>query len=320
MISSPLSVLVTGATGFVGSALCSALLDRGFNTRGTARALTEKLKDIELIETGPIDGQTSWSAALKGADVVIHLAARVHVLQEASNDPIAEFRCTNTLGTLTLAEQAASMGVKRFIFVSSAKVNGEATTLGRAFSALDTPEPKDPYGISKREAEDGLRQIARQSGMEIVTVRPPLIYGPGVRANFFSMMRWLDKGFPLPFGCVTHNRRSLVALDNLVDLLITCLDHPAAGNHTFMVSDGEDLSTADLLIRMGRAMGKPAKLIPVPPTALEISARLLGRTDLAQRLLGNLQVDMRHTRDILNWSPIISVDEGLRRTATGYTS
>jgi nucleoside-diphosphate-sugar epimerase len=247
----------------------------------------------------------------------MHIAARVHVMNERAGDPLAEFRRVNVDGTLNLARQAASAGANRFVFVSSIKVNGESTTETQPFTAADTPAPQDPYGISKMEAEQGLRQIAAETGMEVVIVRPPLVYGPGVKANFASMMRAVQRGLPLPLGSVTHNRRSFVALDNLVDLLITCIDHPAAANQTFLVSDGEDLSTTDLLRRLGQALNKPARLFPVPPSLLQLGANLLGKGDMAQRLLGNLQVDISHTRNTLNWTPPISVDEGLRRAAAG---
>ncbi|AOF87746.1 3-beta hydroxysteroid dehydrogenase/isomerase family protein [Hydrogenophaga sp. RAC07] len=249
--------------------------------------------------------------------MVLHLAARVHVMDDPSADPLTAFRQTNTAGTLHLARQAAAVGVRRFVFVSSIKVNGECTAAGQPFTATDAPAPQDPYGISKMEAEQGLRQIAAETGMEVVIIRPPLVYGPGVKANFASLMRAVQRGIPLPLASVTHNRRSFVALDNLVDVLITCVDHPAAANQTFLVSDGEDLSTTDLLRRLGHAMNKPARLFPVPPSLLQFGANLLGKGDMAQRLLGNLQVDIDHTRNTLNWTPPLSVDEGLRRAVAG---
>jgi len=266
---------------------------------------------------GHIDGATDWSRALNSCTAVTHLAARVHVMAERATNPLLEFRRVNVEGTLNLARQAAAAGVRRFLFVSSVKVNGEGTAESHPFNAADAPAPLDPYGISKMEAEQGLRQIANDTDMEVVIVRPPLIYGPGVKANFASLMHAVQRGIPLPLASVTHNRRSFVALDNLVDLLITCIDHPAAANQAFLVSDGEDLSTADLLHRLGEAMGKPARLFPVPPSLLQFSADLLGKGDMAQRLLGNLQVDISHTRNTLNWSPPISVDEGLRRAVAG---
>ena len=247
----------------------------------------------------------------------MHLAARVHVMAERASNPLVEFRRVNVDGTLNLGRQAAAAGVRRFVFVSSVKVNGESTAADHAFNAADIPAPQDPYAISKMEAEQGLRRIAAETGMEVVIVRPPLVYGPGVKANFAALMRAVQRGVPLPLASVTHNRRSFVALDNLVDLLITCIDHPAAANQTFLVSDGEDLSTTDLLRRLGQAMNKPARLIPVQPSLLQLGANLLGKGDMAQRLLGNLQVDISHTRQTLGWTPPVSVDEGLRRAVAG---
>lgn len=238
-------------------------------------------------------------------------------MQERADNPLAEFRRVNVDGTLNLGAQAAAAGVRRFVFVSSVKVNGEFTAPERAFSAADSPAPQDPYGISKMEAEKGLRRIAAETGMEVVIVRPPLVYGPSVKANFAALMRAVQRGVPLPLASVTRNRRSFVALDNLLDLLITCIDHPAAANQTFLVSDGEDLSTADLLYRLGQALGKPVRLFPAPPSLLQFGANLLGRGDAARRLLGNLQVDIGHTRNILHWNPPVSVDEGLRRAVKG---
>jgi len=261
--------------------------------------------------------QVNWEQVVAGQDVIIHSAARVHVMNDQSADPLVEFRKVNVDGTLNLAQQAAAAGVKRFIFISSIKVNGEGTLCGNPYTAFDTPAPQDPYGISKVEAEIGLRQIAEDTGMEVVIIRPVLVYGPGVKANFRSMMSWLNKGLPLPLGAV-HNKRSLVSLDNLVDLIVTCIDHPAAANQTFLVSDGEDLSTTELLRRMGKALGKPARLLPIPASLLEMGATLLGKKEVAQRLLGSLQVDIEHTCDTLSWKPKVTVDEALAKTARHF--
>ncbi len=310
------SVFVTGGSGFVGSALVGALRLKG-------NPLTLALR-AGAAETGlPVfrfEGLTSdqdWSTGLTGQDVVVHSAARVHVMNDTSIDPLAEFRKVNVEGTLNLSRQAAAAGVKRFIFISSIKVNGEGTTLGKPYTAFDAPAPQDPYGVSKLEAEQGLRQIADETGMEVVIIRPVLVYGPGVKANFRSMMNWVNKGVPLPLGAI-HNRRSLVSLDNLVDLITTCIDHPAAANQTFLVSDGEDLSTSQMLRRMAAALDRPARLLPAPQRWLCAAAGLLGKAAVAQRLCGSLQVDIRHTCETLDWQPPVSVDEGFRRTAHAF--
>jgi nucleoside-diphosphate-sugar epimerase len=314
-----MTVLITGASGFVGRALCHQAMRRGLGVHAAGRHAAQAPEGARAFSTESIDAETSWAPALVGAQTVVHLAARVHVMDDRSADPLAAFRQTNTAGTLHLARQAAAAGVRRFVFVSSVKVNGEGTAAGHPFTVANADAPQDPYGISKMEAEEGLRQIAAETGMEVVIVRPPLIYGPGVKANFASLMRAVQRGLPLPLASATRNRRSFVALDNLVDLLITCIDHPAAANQTFLVSDGEDLSTADLLRRLGQAMDKPARLFPVPLSLLQLGANLLDKGDMAQRLLGNLQVDISHTRNTLNWTPPISVDEGLRRAVAGLT-
>lgn len=266
------------------------------------------------IPVGDIGKTTDWQLALQNIEVVVHLAARVHIMNDDAVDPLLEFRRVNVDGTLNLARQAAAAGVKRFIFISSIKVNGEATPPGKPYSADAMPAPIDPYGISKREAEDGLRQLAVQTGIEVVIIRPPLVYGPGVKANFLEMMKWLHKGIPLPLGAI-HNRRSLVALDNLVDLIVTCVEHPAAAHQTYLVADGEDLSTTDLLRRMGVALGKPAKLLPVPAWLLTAGAKMIGKSALSQRLCGSLQVDISKNRELLGWVPPIKVDDALRLTA-----
>lgn len=312
-----MTVLVTGSSGFVGRALCREMAAKGLPVRGAQRQPGHAPADWDTVTVAPLSGQTDWTQALAGCSAVIHTAARVHVMSETAEDPMTEFRRTNVEGTLQLARQAAAAGVRRFVYVSSIKVNGEATAANHPFSAHDAPAPLDPYGTSKLEAEQGLHRIATETGLEVVTVRPPLVYGPGVKANFASLLRVLRRGVPLPLGRVTDNRRSLVALDNLVDLLITCTHHPAAANQTFLVSDGEDLSTTALLRRMGQALGQPARLLPVPPAWLALGAKVLGKADVAQRLLSDLQVDITHTRETLGWTPPIGVDEGLRRAAAG---
>ncbi len=308
-------ILLTGVTGFVGSALANTVYKRGFSVRGAIRIKLNTLPGfIEQSDIGNISSETNWRSTLDEVDVVIHLAARVHVMQETSNNPLAEFRHINTEATLSLARQAAESGVKRFIYLSSIKVNGEETMPGSPFTEEDTFIPVEPYALSKYEAEQGLLKIASDSEMEIVIIRPPLVYGPGVKANFLSMMKWLYKGMPLPFGSI-HNKRSLVALDNLVDLIVTCVNHPAAANQVFLVSDGEDLSTTELLNRVAVALGKKTWLLPVNQKVLEFCLMLIAKKDLAQRLCGSFQVDISKTRKLLNWTPPVSVDEELRKTS-----
>ena len=306
------NVLVTGASGFVGSHLLKRFAYRKEGeATGTVRAASSAIK-ADMVAVGDIDQHTDWSAALKNPQVVIHTAARAHIMNDQATEPLAAFREVNVAGTLNLARQAAAAGVRRFVFISSIKVNGEQTAPGRPFTCDDTPAPEDPYGISKLEAEQGLQQIALETGMEVVIIRPPLVYGPGVKGNFASMIKLVEKGLPLPFGAI-DNRRSLVGLDNLVDLIITCIDHPNAANQVFLVSDGEDLSTSGLLRRVAKAMGKPSRLIPVPAVLLQLGATVLGKKAVGQRVLGSLQVDISSTRERLDWTPPVSVDEGLRR-------
>lgn len=310
-------VLVTGASGFVGGRLLERLAAENRAAVAAVRRRIGPPGDVPAVVIDDIDRHTDWSAALGGCEVVVHTAARVHMMRDAAPDPLAAFRRVNVEGTLNLARQAASAGVRRFVFVSSIKVNGEATLPGRPFRANDPPAPADPYGVSKLEAEQGLFVLARDSGMEVVVVRPVLVYGPGVGANFLSMMRWLRRGLPLPLGAL-GNRRSLLALDNLVDLLVHCLDHPAAAGAVFLASDGEDLSTPDLLRRLGVALGRPARLLPAPPAFLQAGATLLGRRALAQRLCGSLQVDSTATRERLDWTPPLSVNAALELTAAAF--
>lgn len=310
-------VLVTGGQGLVGRTLAARLLAEGLTVRvSTRQRPTSTSLRLEYVQTTDLSSTTDWSPALQMIDTVVHCAARVHVMHDTEADPLTAFRAVNVDGTLNLARLAEVAGVKRFVFISSVKVNGESTEPGRTFTEADAPNPQDAYGQSKHEAEQGLRQIAEDTGMEVVIIRPPLVYGPGVKANFAALMRAVQRGWPLPLGAV-HNRRSLVALGNLVDFVIACLDHPAAANQTFLVSDGEDLSTTELLRRMGLALGRPARLVPVPVSLLAVGAALLGRRSMAQRLCGSLQVDISKARTLLGWKPPISVDEGLHRTAQG---
>ena len=297
----------------MGKPLAARLLAVGLSVRvSTREKFTSTASRFEYVQTTDLSSTTDWLPALQEISAVVHCAARVHVMQETEGDPLSAFRAVNVDGALNLARQAAIAGVKRFVFISSVKVNGEATQPGRAFTEVDAPDPQDAYGVSKHEAELGLRQIASDTGMEVVIIRPPLVYGRGVKANFAALMRAVQRGWPLPLGAV-HNQRSLVALDNLVDFIITCITHPQAANQTFLVSDGQDLSTTGLVRGMAQAAGVPARLLPVPVWALQAGATLLGKGDAVQRLCGNLQVDISEARNLLGWVPPVSVEEGLRR-------
>jgi nucleoside-diphosphate-sugar epimerase len=313
---SALKVLVTGASGFVGEAVvCRLLVDKRFSpiaaTRGASRL--RGLCPIVHFDLSQHDG----IPVLDDVEVVIHAAARVHVMNETAVDALAEFRKINVEGTLKLARRAAGAGVKRFIFISSIKVNGESTVAGKPFSADDAPSPMDPYGVSKYEAEEELKQLSRHTGMEVVIIRPPLVYGPGVKANFLTMLNWLDKGIPLPLGAI-RNQRSLVSIGNLVSLVVKCIEHPAAANQIFLVSDGVDLSTTQLLRHLSEALGKPARLVPIPEGLLQLAAATLGKKAVAQRICGSLQVDINKNRELLGWVPPINMEQAMRETAVHY--
>jgi len=310
-----LQVLVTGGSGFVGRNLLTGLVKTGKNVACAARRKVDLSCPVHVVHS--LDGKTQWRKVLEGYDAVIHLAARVHVMRESVADPLAAFREVNVEGTLNLARQAARAGVGRFVFLSSVKVCGEETDPGHPFTEDMAHKPDDPYALSKYEAEQGLLALAAETGMEVVIIRPPLVYGPGVKANFLSLLRVLDKGLPLPLGALA-NRRSLVYLENLVDFIILCLEHPAAANEVFLVSDGEDMSTSELLRRMARALGRPARLIPVPQGLLAAGLAMVGKGEIARRLCGSLQVDIGKARQVLSWQPPYSVDYGLRQTARWF--
>lgn len=310
-------VLITGSTGFIGSALVDRIRGRQFKQ---VVALTREPATVFPCDVLVMYASKKIDASklvLQGIDSIVHCAARVHIMNDTSSDPLADFRDVNVKFTLDLARRAAASGVRRFVFISSVKVNGEETLPSTAFKSDDAPAPLDPYGQSKLEAEEGLRHIAFESGIEVVIIRPVLVYGPGVKANFLNMMQLLNKGVPLPLGAI-FNKRSLVSLSNLIDLIITCIDHPDAANQTFMVSDGEDVSTTELLQRMAKALNRPARLIPVPTAVLKAGALLLGRRDVARRLTSSLQVNIDKTRSLLGWSPIESLDEGLLKVARSF--
>lgn len=306
--------LVTGANGFVGTALCERLIAQGIETRAALRTRHVSNKSLlQRFEVGDIHAGTDWTVALEGVTHIVHLAARVHVMNEQARDPLKEFRAVNTAGTLNLAQQAVAAGVRRLVYISTIKVNGERTS-GRPFHADDEAMPEDAYAQSKQEAELVLKEIGKHSGLEIVIVRPPLVYGPGVKGNFLSMLRVLRQGWPLPLaGC--DNRRSLVGLSNLVSLLEKCMTHPAAAGEVFLASDGEDLSTPDLLQRLSLALGRKARLFTIPPTLLRVAATVSGHAGIYERLCGSLQIEMSKGLKLLDWRPPITVDEELRRTA-----
>lgn len=317
-----MNCLVTGANGFVGHAILKKLTEiEGYKSSGAVRmvALNQATSRPKIFNIGNLEEGGDWSEALNGQQVVIHTAARTHIMDDAVVDPLMEYRKVNVEGTLHLAKQAASAGVRRFIFLSSIKVNGESTVTGSSFKYTDRAMPEDPYGVSKAEAEDGLWQISKETGMEIVIIRPPLVYGPGVKANFASMMRLASKNFPLPLGAVC-NRRSMVALDNLISLIVTCIDHPQAANQLFLVSDDRDVSTTELLRMMTHAFGKKARLIPIPMSWIQSGATLLGKKAVADRLCGSLQVDITHTKETLGWRPPVTIEQQLAKIAASMSS
>lgn len=311
-------VLLTGATGFVGSVLLATLQKSSdYQTISVVRYIDITGSRTDSVAVGNIDGTTDYSETISNVDVVIHAAARSHIMCDEGGDPLAEYRKVNVDGTLNLARQAVSAGVKRFIYISSIKVNGESTTKLKAFSEADAVAPKDPYGISKHEAEEGLRLLAGETGLEVVIIRPPLVYGPGVKANFLSLLKLSATKLPLPFGAV-NNRRSMLYVRNLVDFIINCIDHPRAANETFLVSDGDDVSLRSLLTGIRFAMGLSPRLVPAPVWLLKLAGVLTGKWSFADRLVGDLQVDSTKARTLLGWVPPYTIEKGIAATVADY--
>lgn len=311
-------ILVTGATGFVGGALCGALIKRGCSVRVALRD-PEKFANTacEMVRVPTIEAGTDWTEGLRGMATVMHLAARVPGIQDDITNPLEEFRKVNVVGTEHLARSAAASGVKRFVYVSTIKVHGEVTPGEEKLTEASAASSQDPYGVSKLEAEQALHRVAAETGLEIVIVRPPLVYGAGVKGNFAQMIKVLARGIPLPLASV-HNLRSLVYVENLVDVLILCARHPKAAGQTYLVSDGEAISTPDLLRQLGAALGYPARLFPCPPALLKLAGRLTGKSEQVERLLGSLQVDTGKIRRELGWTPPHTLQQGLQATSEWY--
>jgi len=308
-------VLITGADGFVGSALCRALEAAGFAVRRAVRRSPGARPPLTY-PIGEVNGDTDWSAALDGAGCVVHLAARTHVLRETALDPLEDYRRINVAGTRALARQAAAAGARRLVFVSSVKVNGERT-LDRPYTEDDAPRPEDAYGVSKWEAERELGRVAAETGLETVVLRPPLVYGPGVKGNFLRLLAWTARGVPLPFASV-DNRRSLIYVENLADAIRAAIAAPQAAGRAYLVSDGEDVSTPGLVRALAQALRVKARLFACPPAALSAAAALLGKRAEAARLTGSLQIDAARIRRELAWRPPHALAQGLAETARWY--
>lgn len=306
-----MKVLLTGSTGFIGRHLCFKIFQDKNKFVTAIYRNNQPLKADNTVQILSIDARTEWADVLRDQEVVIHAAARTHIMNDESFDTLSEYRRVNVDGTLNLARQAADTGVKRFIYISSIKVNGESTQPSKPFRFDNPPSPQDTYGVSKAEAETGLRKIGAETGMEIVIIRPPLVYGKGVKGNFASLVKLALKRVPLPLGGI-NNKRSMVSVQNLVDLIFTCIDHPNAANQIFLVSDDKDVSTSDLLRCLGVAANKPARLINFPAGVMRFIAKLFFEGSAVNRLIDSLQVDITHTKNTLNWSPTLTLEEGLK--------
>ena len=305
-----MKVLVTGANGFIGNALCTYLSEFGHEVVPVIRCWPGRLSEAKVILC---NDEAMWGLALNGCDCVVHLAGRAHLMRESDPDPLGAFRAANLEPTMKLAVRAVEAGVKRFIFISSIKVNGEETMLGGVFKPDDSPRPSEPYSVSKHETEKALLSFALKTQLEVIIIRPPLVYGPSAKGNFATLLKCINQGIPLPLSAITNNRRSLVSLYNLMDLIVCCMVHPNATNQIFLASDGEDLSTHDLLLKVSKALGVVPRLFYVPPLALRASAMIFNKLDLYQRLCGSLQVDISKNQMLLDWNPPISLDDGIRR-------
>jgi nucleoside-diphosphate-sugar epimerase len=313
-----MNALVTGATGFVGRFLCTRLLSSGWQVRGTllvSESPSVLISGVEPVVVEPLGSDTPWSHALEGIDTMIHLAARVHIMDDAATDPLLEFRKVNTEGTMQLAREAVKAGVKRMVFISTIKVNGEESVTPYTGDSL--AQPSDPYGVSKWEAEQGLRQIEAETGLEVVVVRPTLVYGPGVKANFLNMMKVVVKGFPLPFASI-KNKRSLIYIGNFVDSLATCASHPDAAGKTFLVSDSDDVSTSELIRKTARALQVKARLFSVPLPVMRLAGKITGKSAAVDRLTGSLAVDTTKIQQDLGWKPPFAMAQGLDKTAEWF--
>ena len=316
-------VLVTGVGGFVGRYVCRKLIESGYSLRAGVRNV-ESISDLQRAVPGLSDSfllgdlgaNPELRGALAGVSAVVHLAARVHVMKESSGDPLQEFRRVNVAGTKALAHAAVEAGVRRFIFVSTIKVNGDLTS-GKPFNVDMPPAPQDAYAISKWEAEETLRAIAAESGLEVVIVRPPLVYGPGVRGNFLRLMSLVDRALPLPWPKV-ENCRSMIGAENLADFLVRCVGHPKAAGRSFLVKDSEDISTRELITRLARLLGRPVRLVPVPESLIRLAASLAMRKEAAGRVLDSLVIDSDYAQQSLQWVPPVTLDDGLAATARWY--
>lgn len=317
---SKVNILVIGTTGFIGRILCQRLLADSLQVRGTLLESESPLSipdGVEPVVIEPLSSDTPWQHALSDIHSIIHLAARVHIMDDPSTDPLTEFRKVNVEGTARLAREAANAGVRRLVFISSIKVNGEESATPYTPDSL--PAPSDPYGISKWEAEQALRSIEAETGLEVVIIRPTLVYGPGVKANFLNMLKIISRGIPLPLASINNNR-SLIYVGNLVDALAICATHPAAAGKTFLVSDGEDVSTPELIRRTAAALGVPARLLPLPASFMTLAGKLTSKSGTVNRLTGSLTVDSSKIRQELGWKPPFTMEEGLRETAKWFLS